>query len=463
MAKNDANQGVIDVESQTGTIEIPAKMYEKVVRYRDRARRIRLQRKDSSGGSWRFKGGSRGIAPLGSMEPEEMCQIALEMARKHYEEHPDDGAKYRAVYEFGDGGQGVATIDALFNENGGIEFEDAVDDGFETERERVLAAALEDARSLQREHGSLSLEAMKAYTDSIKSIGSQVEDMCKGIAQIAQAQASATKGTADAMLQAGQLYRESQSRTLEQERIAAEKELALADQAQSDKKWSLVQQALMSPVAIAGVGKKVLGLGDEQAVQLAQMAMALQQADPEDMQAVMGELQAGAHAMAGQQQPQRAVAAPQARPQAPAGGQARAPQGPPQVQVNVRQQPAAAEPVPPQWAYPGPLDVDAIPGADDETAPPKAAYALGLWFFERDEDEERALREIVGPRVYDGLRAAPLAGDDAARSVLVDFGAQVGKLGMKGLTLLSKLKQTIGDDAVSAFMDLVKGARAGQL
>jgi len=131
-----------------------------------------------------------------------------------------------------------------------------------------------------------------------------------------------------------------------------------------------------------------------------------------------------------------------------------------QAQHDARQV-AQAQPVsrPAGWQYPGPLDLDDVPSEDASGA----AVSLACWFAERDEHEERAVREIVGGALYDTLRGGPLKGDRAAADALRDFGARVTGLGMQALQLLGQLRSAVGADAIGEFQTLVNRARTGEI
>ena len=442
MSRSNATNDVIDTDARSAGPDVPAEMWEKTEQHRDGIARIRVQCKQSDGRGYRFTGRQRGVSPVGSMSTDEICKIALEIARDHAEEHPDEGAKYRAVYDYthknGKITPKYAAIRADWTEEGAVSFEDDNEPAWETEREKVLAAANDDLRQQQREAHSLTMESMSAYTESVAKIGAQVENMAKGIAEIGKSLADAMKGTGEAMTQAGALYRESQARTSEHERMQIEARLVDREMDQADKRWDLLTS--LTPMAALAVLSK-MGVPPE----------------------VAGQVVAGMTAQAGGGAP----AMPGAPMPGAIGGEA-----PPavsalhdtahrvQAQHDARQV-AQAQPVsrPAGWQYPGPLDLDDVPSEDASGA----AVSLACWFAERDEHEERAVREIVGGALYDTLRGAPLKGDRAAADALRDFGARVTGLGMQALQLLGQLRSAVGADAIGEFQTLVNRARTGEI
>jgi len=456
MSRSKATNDVIDVDAQSAGPQIPADMWDKTEQFRDGIVRIRVQCKQSGGGSYRFTGRQRGVTPVGSMSTDELCRIALEFARDHADENPDDGARYRAVYDFqhknGKITPKYAAIKALWNEEGEIEFDDDDAAVWETEREKVLAASNDDLRQQQREAHSLTMESMRAYTESVARIGEKVESMANGIAGIAASLAESTKGVGEAMAHAGELYRQSQARGVEQDRIALEGRITERELDQADKKWELLTS--LTPVAALAVLKQ-LGVPPEHAATVVAAMTAMQSGGGEGYAgaAMAGSAPGGALAggagFPGAGAPPAVAAMHQAAHTAQAQHEA------------AHAQAAPAQPVsrPAGWQYPGPLDLDDVPG-DDMSG---AAGLLGCWFAERDEHEERALREVVGGSLYDMLRAAPLKGDRAAGDALRTFGAQVASAGLGALQLLGKIRAAVGADAVGEFQALVTRARSGEI
>jgi len=416
--------------------------------------RIRVQCKGSSGGSWRFTGPARTLHEPGSLSTDEICALALKMARDHATENPDDDAKYRAHYSIRlrDGGEApkYATIRAVWDESG-LRFDDEEDTPDTTEREKVLAEALEDARQIARQSGVIALDAMKAYTESIATIGKQIENMAKGQAAVAEAMAAGQKATASALLEAGTLYREGQARTVEQDRIAAEMRMVERDMDASDKRMEMFA-GLLPPVAFGVLAR--MGVPPDAAAKVVQVMGAMRGAGSEAE--IMGGLAGGAAAITGGagDAGTAAMAGMAGMAGGMPGGAGGGGHGPPPAggAAQATPTPRAAGWEPPE------IDLDTIPTARDGEG---GALALACWFTERTPDEERALRKVVGPETYDAIRGSVAAGDRAAGDALRAFGVRVSGLGLSALQVLGQLRQAIGGEALTEFQDLVSKARTG--
>lgn len=447
MPKNDA----IDVDAESGGFSLPAEMLEKVSEYASEVVLIRVQRQKEGSKRWNLLKRTRRIA-AGAYSAEQICDIALDIAVSDLKSSREPEAKYRAFFTLADDATRYARIYLERDENGGVSAEDDEDDDaiYSTPVERALASSLDEEREATRKQNAMMLQTWETFSEVIHRMGAAQALVIEKQAAVGGAMAETMRGSAEAMLHAGDLYRQGQARSVEQDRIKMESRLIEREMDQADQRMSLATSLL--PVGAFALLKK-MGVPDEHAATAIGVMAAMQQ------QGGDGFAGAAAGGMAGGMLPAQA---PAGLPDGGALGAVQGMAGQMAGGAGGHSAPATpAQPVarPAGWEYPGPLDLDDVPG-DDMSG---AAGLLGCWFAERIESEERALRGVVGGSLYDTLRAAPTRGDQAAGDALRSFGATVAGLGMQALQLLGQIRQAVGAEAVGEFQTMVNRARTGEI
>lgn len=84
---------------------------------------------------------------------------------------------------------------------------------------------------------------------------------------------------------------------------------------------------------------------------------------------------------------------------------------------------------------------------------------LSRWFYALSEDEERAARVVVGPDLYDHIRAATVKGPAQARAAVQRLNAEVRKLDpQRKSDLIKSIMGAIGNDHALYFLSIMKQA-----
>lgn len=446
-----SKNATIDVDHESGSYQTPAEMLDRVSEFAAEVALIRVQRQKEGTRRWNLVKRTRKIVP-GSLTAEEICDAAIDIAASDLNSGSESAAKYRGFFTLGDGAVRYARIYLERDENGDVSAEDDEDEDeiYSTPVEKSLARSLDEEREATRKQNTMMLQTWATFSDVIHRMGAAQALVIEKQAAVGAAMASTMKGSAEAMLHAGELYREGQGRRVEQDRIAMETRLVEREMDQADQRLGLATSLL--PIGAFAVLQKMGVPAEHAATAIGAMVAMQNQGQPGQAPPAMGPgpspmglpdggALGAVQGMAGQmtgQPPAPAQRAPQAQPQ------------------GVPAQPVSR---PAGWQYPGPFDLDDVPGDDMDGA----AGLLGCWFAERDEAEEHALRAVVGGSLYDTLRAAPTRGDQAASAALRAFGAQVAGLGMQALQLLGQIRQAVGAEAVGEFQSLVNRARTGEI